>query len=566
MTKLSLVGYKNNYFKCLIVLCIVFNAVGLFFPILRNDDPTLYASIAKNIILSGNWLSLFHPLSVDWLDKPHLQFWLTAISFKIFGVTSFAYMLPGFLFHLLGAYYTYRLARLLFDKSIGLLSALIYLSSFHLLLSATVDVRAEAYLCGMIMAACYYYLKLFSYSQFKLKPLLIATIMTSCAIMTKGIFVTITIASGVMLIIYQQIFYAKAVKPSQIIVRLILAVILTGLFISPELWALYVQFDLHPEKIIFNTSHVSGIKWFLWDSQIGRFFNTGQITRHDPLGYGHYLFFVPTFLWSFLPWSIVFLAGLISIIKNRGYYYPFNLLLSWFFVTFIVFSLSKFQLDYYTNILIPFAAIISAVWLNNQSINIATANRVIKFQIYLSVILVLIAFILGGYILSGLYQLALLTLAVIVLTWFFRLSHNDNWYKAITFSVVTINSIFVVIMLIYGSIYTQYDIGYNVATYLNKQNYTQKVISYKFNSLTLEFYLKNGYNNADNKSQLAKFNGRLYIVSPITNLAELRDYYGKRMQVERYFSDMTIDKLLKNILERERLNRLSNQYVLIKVN
>jgi hypothetical protein len=71
-------------------------------------------------------------------------------------------------------------------------------------------------------------------------------------------------------------------------VKWLIAAALILIFIVPELYCLYVQFDAHPEKLIFNTHNVSGIKFFFWDSQFGRFFNTGPIKGHgDPFFFVH---------------------------------------------------------------------------------------------------------------------------------------------------------------------------------------------------------------------------------------------------------------------------------------
>ena len=134
----------------LILLVIIVNGIGVFEPLLRNDDPVLYANIAKHMAVSGDWIGLFSA-GQPWLDKPHFPFWISAFSFKIFGINAFAYFLPGYLFHLLGAYYTYRLAKLLYNAEVGLIALLIYLSSVHLMLSGSFDVRAEAYLLGQII-------------------------------------------------------------------------------------------------------------------------------------------------------------------------------------------------------------------------------------------------------------------------------------------------------------------------------------------------------------------------------------------------------------------------------
>jgi 4-amino-4-deoxy-L-arabinose transferase-like glycosyltransferase len=131
----------------------------------------------------------------DWLDKPHFPFWITALSFKIFGINSFAYILPGFIFNLIGAYYTYKLANYLYkNQDIALLSTLIYLTIFHLMISA-IDVRAEAYLLGQIIPAVYYWLNYDD--KFSWKYLLLGAFFTGLALMTKGIFVVITIVSGI---------------------------------------------------------------------------------------------------------------------------------------------------------------------------------------------------------------------------------------------------------------------------------------------------------------------------------------------------------------------------------
>jgi len=148
---------SSNQLQILILIAVVVNAMGLFSPILGSNDSNYYSVIAKHIVMSNDWLNLTFA-DKDWLDKPHLPFWLTAVSYKVFGVSAFAYILPGFLFNLLGAYYTFLLAKYLYNKEVGLLASLFYLTAIHILLSS-IDVRAEAFLLGEIMPACYYWLR-----------------------------------------------------------------------------------------------------------------------------------------------------------------------------------------------------------------------------------------------------------------------------------------------------------------------------------------------------------------------------------------------------------------------
>ena len=93
---------------------------GLFIDVTRDSGK--YATVAREIFLRGNWLELtVH--GDPYLQKPPLMFWLSAISFHLFGVSNFSFKLPILLFSLFGLYFTYRLGKSLYNKTIGLLSA-----------------------------------------------------------------------------------------------------------------------------------------------------------------------------------------------------------------------------------------------------------------------------------------------------------------------------------------------------------------------------------------------------------------------------------------------------------
>ena len=94
----------NNSLRWLIALAVVVGGLGLFSPVLNSNDAYFYAVISKTLVTSHNWVDLYYA-GQDWLDKPHLPFWLTALSFKLFGVSAFAYVLPGFLFYYISDVY-----------------------------------------------------------------------------------------------------------------------------------------------------------------------------------------------------------------------------------------------------------------------------------------------------------------------------------------------------------------------------------------------------------------------------------------------------------------------------
>jgi len=363
--------WLQKWFTWLLIPAILVNAGGLLIPILEPDGA-LYATIAKTIARSGDFMNL-RVEGKDWLDKPHFPFWITAISFRCFGINAFAYKFPALLFWAAGARYTWRMALSLYGKPVAQLATLIYVSAAHLVISNN-DVRAEPYLTGLIIGSVYHF-----YKAARVKPglhLIAGSLLAAGAVMTKGPFVLITIAAGFILDWTMRKEWEQFRN-----VRWWIAIILTVLFTLPELISLYLQFDLHPEKQVFGQRGVSGIRFFFWDSQFGRFFNTGPIK-----GAGDPFFYFHTLLWAFLPWSLLLYAAIIQkcrrmvdnarsgSIQSSGSIPPSvatrpsvagdYICLGAALASFLIFSLSRFQLPHYLNILFPFFAILTAGYLS----------------------------------------------------------------------------------------------------------------------------------------------------------------------------------------------------------
>lgn len=311
-------------------------------------DGAVYAEISREMYRSGNWAELFLK-GQDWLDKPHFQFWMTAISFNIFGISSFSYKLPAVLFMLLGIYYTYKFGESFYSKKHGYIAALLLMTSQHIITSNT-DVRAEPYLTGLTIFSLYYLAIYIKERQFYL--LVLGSLGLACLLMTKGLFTIIPTASGLGL----ALLYERRWK--EILHWQWLAVVaLTFVFIIPALYGYYIQFDAQPDKIVFDSTNVSGIKFFFWDSQWGRFTNTGPIQ-----GAGDPTFYLHTLLWAYMPWAFLAYFALFS--KARSLLLKVNRAESYtffgFIFLFVVFSISQFQLPHYLNPLFPFLSILVA--------------------------------------------------------------------------------------------------------------------------------------------------------------------------------------------------------------
>jgi 4-amino-4-deoxy-L-arabinose transferase-like glycosyltransferase len=347
----QLTNQRRQWLYLFIGLAALLNFSGLYVTII-GPDGALYASIAKNMVVNHNYADLFAE-GRDWLDKPHFPFWMAAFSFKIFGISTWAYKLPAILFVLMAAWYTYKLALLLYTEEIGLWSALIMLSAQHMILS-NMDVRAEPYLTGLIIGSVYYFYK--CQGSKWLLYLILGSLFAACAVMTKGIFALIPVFGAIVL----ELILKKQWK-MLFNFRWLLAIILVSIFILPELFTLYKQFDQHPEKVVFGRTNVSGLKFFFWDSQFGRFFNSGPIKKSN----GDPFFFLHTILWAFLPWSLLFYVAIVGFF--RKYAQKVNqaewLCIGGAGLTFLIFSASKFQLPHYITIIFPFLSILTAQYI-----------------------------------------------------------------------------------------------------------------------------------------------------------------------------------------------------------
>lgn len=342
---------NDRWFFALVMAGVFLNATGLVPPILEPDGA-LYACIAKTMAQTGDFVDLY-AVGRDWLDKPHFPFWVSAVSYLLFGINTFAYKFPALLFFLGSVVYTYKFTRLTYSKLTAQVAALVLLTAFHLVLSNS-DVRAEPYLIMLIIGPVYHFYRIFRGAKFY--HLVLGALLTGCAMMTKGLFVLVPIGAGLVLHWFLTGNWRELLKP-----RWYVAVILSFVFTIPEIYCLYKQFDLHPEKVVFGNTNVSGIRFFFWDSQFGRFFNTGPIK-----GEGDKFFFVHTLLWAFLPWSLplyVAIGKAVAGLVKRQSVLPEYVSLGSGLATFLLFSLSGFQLPHYMNIVFPFFAVLTADFL-----------------------------------------------------------------------------------------------------------------------------------------------------------------------------------------------------------
>ena len=345
---------SNTRYWFLLLLVILVYIAGMFVTLFENDSAQ-FAVMAMRMVQENDFLSLFKGPE-EYLDKPHMHYWLAALSFKVFGLHDWAYRIPGILATLLGAYSCFGLGKLLYNKNIGKLAALIFMTSQTIILGA-IDVRTDAVLTGFSIFAIWH---LAAYiEKNSLKHMVLGALGAGIAFSTKGQIALLVI--GLPLV--SHLAYSRKWK-LLLNWKVIIGLFVFTLVIVPMLYAYYHQFDLHPEKVIRGKGGRSGIFFIFWEQSFERLSGEGVGKNSSD-----YFFFFHTFLWVFLPWTILGLVAYWNkakqIISSKFKYNGKNefLTLGGITLIFIIISFAQFKLPHYLNIIIPLFSVLTAAYL-----------------------------------------------------------------------------------------------------------------------------------------------------------------------------------------------------------
>jgi len=115
----------------LILVALAVRLVTLGQPALVDPSETRFATSAQQMIESNNYITPKIHTSQGWENywaKPPLHIWLTAASFRLFGYTTEAARLPGFVSVALSVTMVSAIGVIVGSWSLGLLAALVYMS------------------------------------------------------------------------------------------------------------------------------------------------------------------------------------------------------------------------------------------------------------------------------------------------------------------------------------------------------------------------------------------------------------------------------------------------------
>lgn len=173
---------------CSLIVILILRICTLEVGDLLDPTETRYATVAQHMLTSGDWVTPKLPSGQGleaYLSKPPLHFWLTALSYSLFGIDEWSSRLPSFLSLLLITSCLLLFSKQFLTPEIGYLSSIICITSplmFFLGGSSTVDVTFSAFTTAALVSYAF-----FDFSPRRSK---IAGLLTFCfsalAFLTKG--------------------------------------------------------------------------------------------------------------------------------------------------------------------------------------------------------------------------------------------------------------------------------------------------------------------------------------------------------------------------------------------
>ena len=324
--------FKNRQNKTLFLLLMGFAAltyiIGLFVDV--AGDAAKYAAIAKNIFRSGDFINLsIQGLPYD--QKPPFMFWLSAVGYALFGESNIGFKFFPVLYTLFGVYCTYKLGQSLYNKKVGIISALLMsFSVFYFLYN--IDIHTDLVLLSNVAFALW---QLYDYlKKGKTLHFILGFFAVGLAMLSKGPIGAFVPAFAVAVYLlankkFKQLFHPKWVA----------GVAIALLTVSPALLGLYNQFG------------VDGIKFFFWTNNTGRIVGSIVPDRNTD-----YFFYLHTLLYMYAPWGFALMFAIFhdfkelfkKQVKPAGFF-----VMGGTWLVFIIISIAQGKSPNYLSTLIP---------------------------------------------------------------------------------------------------------------------------------------------------------------------------------------------------------------------
>ena len=368
---LSKINKNWQIFLLISIFCLPF-FINLGGNSLWDGNEGFYAEPAREVVESGNYLIPTYNYQPRF-KKPPLATWIIAFSYQTLGVSEFAERLPIAIAAILTIWITYLLGKLIADKELGIISALV-LSTMLKFMIYSRQYAGDIFLTLFISLTMLYFARAMLETERKKQNLykLLAYLAMGLGMLDKGI------------------------------VAIVVPMTMVGLFILlVRRWQL-IKLLFSPTGYLITV--VVGASWYTmmywkygWDFiQVNIINETVKRYVTDELGGRAIYYYVGVYFSETLPWSIFIIPAIIYWLKRwkeeklnisqekLKSFLPF-LTIIWFIFIFIFFSLAIGKRAVYLVALYPPAAIIIAYYFR---FNLFNYNKLLtNLQIALSLLL-----------------------------------------------------------------------------------------------------------------------------------------------------------------------------------
>jgi len=389
----SLFAGSNLHIPILIIICSVLFFWNIHVIPLTDGDSAFYAKIAKNIVDSGDWLTMHYGDQTTIIDKPPLMMWFIAASFKLFGVNEFAVNFWHSLCALLIVLFTYKLAKEIFDSKTAFLSSLVLATSAQFFYQARSPLQ-DIPLTLFVLLSIYAYI-LFE-KRSNIGYFYLSSVFVSFAVLTKGPVGLVLPA----LVLLAYLVICKRKLPG--IMHIISASILFLLITLP--WFI-VEYKILGQRFVdIFIGHNLG-RYFRPIDTVGN--EAAKYSSIKPQ-YDFYSYFLQLLIVA-IPWSGFIYPAIYYNIKKKVYPLPviFALAVLIFFSLSLNYKISRYILPAFPALSIVIGKLISDAYDDTDSAGSYKWSSWFTLMIILPVLLLATVLLYGNYSKIGPYYLPL---------------------------------------------------------------------------------------------------------------------------------------------------------------
>jgi hypothetical protein len=334
MKRSSLFALWSGFFLLLLALAVYLPPLFRV-PLIRAE--AMYALIPKEMLASGHWL-LATLNGVPYLDKPPLLYWLTILSYKIFGVSAAAARVPTLLSTLGEIWLTYLLGRRLINPRAAWLGGFVLLSSIGFF-ALHLQILTDHLITLFLLASLYFVVRWQEEPHWRWS--LAFYLALAGGFMSKG-FIGL-----VFPLLISAIYLWPRHRAS-----------LARLFVNPWGPALLAVVVV-PWFVAVEQAHPGFLSHQIINEQIMRFLGKRQPPDITPFPVVQFWIFFAIWL---MPWTLMLPEALYRFWRETGPRVPglekARLLLIWAGVVMVFFTLSSSRIEYYSLPALPPLALV----------------------------------------------------------------------------------------------------------------------------------------------------------------------------------------------------------------